>query len=96
MKKIILMAVLVMGTAAAAHAVETVNVKVKGLVCSFCAQGLSKAFKMEPGVDDVKVSLKDKLLSLKLKPGATQDDKAITKFVTDSGYNVESIQREGK
>ncbi len=72
---------------------ETVHVKVKGMVCSFCAQGLSKAFKLEPAIEKIEVVMKKKTLSLKLKEGATLDDKTITQFITDSGYNVEKIER---
>jgi copper chaperone CopZ len=70
-----------------------VQVKVKGMVCAFCAQGLDKKFRAQPAVEDVKVSLGDKLIKLTLKEGQTLDDAAIRKIVQDAGYNIESIKR---
>ena len=75
---------------------EKVNVKVKGMVCSFCAQGLDKKFKAEPAVEKVSVSLKDKAIRLELKDGQALDDEKIKKLVQDAGYNVHSISRDAK
>jgi copper chaperone CopZ len=70
-----------------------VQVRVKGMVCSFCAQGLDKKFRAVPAVEDVKVTLSDKIIRLKLKSGEALADDTIKKIVKDAGYNVESIQR---
>jgi copper chaperone CopZ len=70
-----------------------VNVKVKGMVCGFCAQGIEKKFKAHEAVDGIKVSLNEKQVSLKLKEGKTLPDETIKKFLTESGYNVEKIER---
>lgn len=96
MKKILLIGFLLFGFSFTVLAGETVHIKVKGMVCSFCAQGITKKFKAGPSVGSVKVSLKDKWVDLKLKDGAVLDDKEIQKIINDAGYNVEEIRREPK
>ena len=70
-----------------------VNVKVKGMVCSFCAQGLDKKFRGHPAVEDVDVTIKAKEIRLQLKDGQTLTDEEIRTMVKDAGYNVDSIKR---
>ena len=43
----------------AADAAQKVDVTVGGMVCSFCAQGITKKFKARPEVEAVKVTLAD-------------------------------------
>jgi mercuric ion binding protein len=74
---------------------ESVQVEVGGMVCSFCAQGLSKAFKYEPGVEDVKVSLEKHTLTLNVAEKNDLTDKKIKKLIEDSGYQVIDIKRNG-
>jgi mercuric ion binding protein len=93
MKKLLLSTLLLLAAATSVLA-ETVQVTVKGMVCSFCAQGLDKKFRAEPAVEDVKVSLKEKTIRLQLKDGATLSNDAITKIVLDAGYNVQAIDRK--
>jgi mercuric ion binding protein len=97
MKKIIqkigfLSATLAFATTAFA---ESVNVNVKGIVCAFCAQGVEKAFKSDKSVESVNVNLDEYRVELKFKTGQALSDEVITKRITDAGYNVVSIEREG-
>lgn len=96
MKKLLL--ILVAGTLAnpVIMAGQKVDIKVKGMVCSFCAQGLDKKFKAEPAVEKVSVSLKEKEILLELKDGRQLNDERIKRIVHDAGYNVHSIKRELK
>lgn len=71
----------------------TASVTVKGMVCSFCAQGVTKKFKAEPAVKNVDVSLETKLVTITFNPDQTIDDEKITQLLTDSGYNVVKIER---
>jgi mercuric ion binding protein len=73
---------------------EQINVKVKGMVCSFCSQGITKKFKEQPAVKDVKVSLENHLVSLELKDGQTLEDKTVETVLKDSGYTVDKIERK--
>jgi len=93
MKKLFLLSFVLFVTTASAALAETVDITVKGMVCSFCAQGLDKKFRAEPAVADVTVALKEKNIHLKLKDGATLADAAIEKLVKDAGYNVHAIRR---
>ena len=70
-----------------------VHITVKGMVCAFCAQGITKKFKAEPAVGTVNVSLEKKSVDLSLKSGQTLSDDVIQKVLTDSGYTVEKIER---
>lgn len=72
---------------------ETVNVKVSGLVCDFCAQSLKKTFGKQSSVNDISINLDDGLVRIGLKDGAALDDETIKKLVTDSGYTITGIER---
>ena len=72
---------------------ETIKASVNGLVCSFCATGIEKTFKAQPAVSDVQVDLESKLVTIETKDNQNLDDATITKFITDAGYSVNSIER---
>ncbi len=63
-----------------------VHVQVKGMVCAFCAQGLTKSFKKLPEVQDVTVSLEGKFVHLVLKKDKTLEDSKILETVKEAGY----------
>ena len=72
---------------------DTIEMKVYGLVCGFCAQGIEKTLRKNPAVEDVVVSLETQLVAVSTR--ATQDisDKDLRKALTDSGYDVKAIER---
>lgn len=70
-----------------------IKISVKGMVCSFCAQGIEKSFKKESTVEKINVELEKNLVTLKLKSDQTLDDSKIKKIIEDAGYNVEKINR---
>ncbi len=84
--------ILLFSTSAMA-APENIKVTVKGMVCSFCAQGVTKKLNAEPAVSKVDVSLEKKIVSIELKENSKLSDEKITTLLTDSGYNVERIDR---
>lgn len=71
-----------------------IDVKVKGMVCSFCVQGIEKKFKGETSVDNVKVNLDESLVSIWLKENQSLNDERIESLVKDAGYNVAEIKRQ--
>ena len=71
-----------------------IKVTVKGMVCSFCVQGIEKKFKGESSVDNVKVNLDESLVSIWLKENQALSDTRIESLVKDSGYNVAEIKRQ--
>lgn len=71
--------------------ISTKSVKVNGMVCAFCAQGIEKKFKAEEAVSQIKVSLENHLVELEFKEGKTISNERIEKLLKDSGYTVEQI-----
>lgn len=76
-----------------AECADTVNVKVDGLVCDFCARALEKVFGKRNDVEGIKVDLDNGNVVVAMKPGQTIDNSTLTELITDSGYNVRSIER---
>ena len=72
---------------------DTIEMKVNGLVCAFCAQGIEKTLRKNPAVTDVLVSLEDRLVAIAVKPGQDIPDQDLRQALTDSGYDVKSIER---
>lgn len=70
------------------------TVHVKGMVCSFCAQGLTKKFSGQPGVSKVDVKLDKQTVTLSLQHDVSITDEKITEAIQDSGYNVVKIDRD--
>jgi copper chaperone CopZ len=91
MKRIFLTVVL--SALAATAAADTIEMKVYGLVCGFCAQGIEKTLRKNPATEDVVVSLEDKLVAIATRPGQDIPDADLTKALTDAGYDVKGIAR---
>jgi mercuric ion binding protein len=73
---------------------ETIRTTVNGMVCAFCATGIEKTFRKQSEVESVKVDLKEKLVTIKTKPGKTLTDAKVKEIVTYSGYTMGKISRE--
>lgn len=86
MKKLFMATLFLSSLAFAKPLTGEVNVSVKGMVCAFCAQGLTKAFKKLPEVQDVKVSLEEKSVHLVIKKDSTLEDAKIIETIKDAGY----------
>lgn len=71
----------------------TIEMKVYGLVCGFCAQGVEQALRKHPATQDVVVSLENKLVVVATKEGTDIPDAALTKAITDAGYDLKEIVR---
>ena len=71
----------------------TIEMKVYGLVCGFCAQGIEKTLRKNPTTADVVVSLENKLVAMATREGQDISDAELTKALTDSGYDVKGITR---
>lgn len=72
---------------------RSLRIEVNGLVCAFCADGITRAFKKDAATDEVFVSLENKLVAVGLKDGQDIADATATKLLTDAGYTVIGIQR---
>lgn len=76
-----------------ADCTDTINVKVNGLVCDFCARALEKVFGKRENVKDIKVDLDNGNVIITMKPDQTINDETLTELIGDSGYNVSEIKR---
>jgi len=76
-----------------AHA-DTITVSVKGMVCSFCAQGIKKTFTRKEAVESVDVDLDKKIVTITTKQGASLTDADVKDSIVDAGYEVLSIDRK--
>jgi copper chaperone CopZ len=92
MKKLWLTAVAAALVGSSAHA-DTIEMKVYGLVCGFCAQGIDKTLRRNPATADVFVSLENKLVAVATVPGKDIADAELKRALTDSGYDVKAITR---
>jgi copper chaperone CopZ len=93
MRTLLILSVLLATFAGAARA-ETIIATVDGMVCAFCATGIEKTFKAQPGVESVEVDLGSKLVTIHTAPKQTLADKTVKKLITDAGYSVVDIRRE--
>lgn len=83
------LASLAFGTAEA----RSIRMEVNGLVCAFCANGITEALKKESAAGEVFVSLENKLVAVQLKDGQDISDDTMKHTLTEAGYTVVSIQR---
>lgn len=90
MKKLLIACLLISGSAMA----KDITIKVNGMVCSLCAQGIEKKFKDVSEVKTIKVDLDSKVVYLSTKDDLDINDEKITKIITGAGYNVASIERK--
>lgn len=75
-------------TSSMSFAAESETVNVKGMVCSFCAQGITKKFKEQPEIADVEVSLEKKFVKLTYADGKKLSHEKIESLLKESGYEV--------
>lgn len=71
-----------------------VKVKVSGMVCSMCAQGIKKKFSSRDEVKDLSVDMEKKIVTITTAEKKDLNDEVITKLITEAGYNVADISRK--
>ena len=79
--------------AGASASAATIEMKVHGMVCGFCAQGIEKILRENPATEGVEVNLDEKRVVVTTKSGADIPDAQLTKAIKDAGYDVKSITR---
>jgi len=65
---------------------QIVEVKIKGMVCSFCAQGLQKGIGKLEEVEKVEINLKKGYEKITVKGGETLPMKEVKEIIKDAGY----------
>jgi mercuric ion binding protein len=99
MQKMIIIAGFLVGvltSSVRAEPVHVIEVKVKGLVCSFCVQGVEKLLKDLPGVKKLDIKLSKQTVFMTISPKDGPDDASIRRAVKAAGYDVDSIHRPGR
>jgi copper chaperone CopZ len=81
------------------ESVKTVNpekalVKVNGMVCSFCAQGIEKNFRKKDEVKEVSVDLDNMLVTLNFKKGKSLSQRQIQEVIEGAGFKFMEMQHE--
>lgn len=72
---------------------EGAKVKVDGMVCAFCAQGIKKKFSENAAVEHCEVDLDKKEVSLTFKKGQKMSDDQIKNTIKDAGYTIHRLDR---
>lgn len=91
MKRIVIaFALLAVGAAQA----NTIEMKVFGMVCGFCAQGIESNLRKNAAVTEVQVSLEKQLVVVKTRDGQDIPDAALQKAITDAGYDLKAVTRK--
>ena len=67
---------------------QIVEVKIKGMVCSFCAQGLQKGIGKLEEVEKVEINLKKGYAKITVKKGETLPMDEVKEIIQDAGYLV--------
>ena len=96
MKKSTLILCATLAALAGNASAATIEMDVNGLVCAFCAQGIEKKLRSYPATADVVVSLEEKLVALATKDGQDIADEELKSALTNAGYSVKAIRREGE
>lgn len=72
-----------------------IRIAVKGMVCGFCAQGITKKFSGIAVVKNVDVNLDNGLVTLSLKKDGDLSNDKIAELLHDSGFSPGKIERLG-
>ena len=67
-------------------------ITVYGMVCAFCSNSLEKKLKKEEAVDQVKVEITNKKVSVLFKAGKSVEDEKLKEIITSSGFKVVEIE----
>lgn len=93
MKKLVFVSLLSLSlfSQLALAATQTIQAKVNGMVCAFCAQGIEKKMRGLSQAKDVYVNLKQRIVAVELKEGQTLSESTVKDIIKDAGYDVTSI-----
>lgn len=90
--KTILLLLLLGPMASAQTKTKTTTVTVKGMVCSFCAQGIEKKIKNFKEVKSVHVDLDTKKVVVESTDDKELTQEVLKKTIKDAGYDVVDIK----
>lgn len=70
---------------------ETIRVDIDGMSCDHCVQTLEKGLKTVPGVERVKVNLREKQAVIEVAKKSSDLEAQVRSTVADLGYEVVGI-----
>ena len=73
---------------------SVVKIKVSGMVCSMCAQGIQKKFSKDSAVKGLTVNMDEKVVTLEIHEGKEVSDETIKNLISEAGYHVARIERQ--
>lgn len=79
-------------TETASMAANGVIISVKGMVCSFCAQGIEKKLKAFKEVKSVDVDLDTKKVNVQFVAGQTVATEKLQETIKNAGYDVTDVK----
>jgi len=94
-KKTLVAALLLSLATPAIHA-TTIEMKVHGMVCGFCAQGIEKSLRKLPATAEVTVSLENQLVAVTTRDGTDITDTDLHKLIEEAGYDLKQIVRTNR
>lgn len=86
-----LTALLALGGPAAATS-TTWLLKINGMVCAFCAQGIQKKLTAVPGISDISVDMATRTIRLRTGDGFRGNTETIRQAIKDAGYVLQSME----
>jgi len=70
----------------------TYRLRVDGLACPFCAYGIEKKLGALEGVRSVETNIKDGVVIVTMKDGATLDETTAKKAVKEAGFSLRKLE----
>ena len=75
-----------------AFATTSIHAEIKGMVCAFCAKGISKKLNQQPATQQVLVDLKRRTVVVELKDQQQLGLADFNKIIQDAGYDVGKVE----
>ena len=75
---------------------EVVIVTVNGMVCDFCARGITKSLKKDPNVKNFTIDLTNKKVTIIFKRDKKLDRQDLRNILNKSGYSIRKIEYNDK
>lgn len=72
---------------------RTIEVKILGMSCPFCAYGVQKKLEALDGVETLQVDLESGIATLEMADGADLTNARLVQTVEDAGFEVATIRR---
>lgn len=94
MTRAILIFLISSGVSAAELTSQKTTITVKGMVCSFCAQGIEKKLKAFKEIQKVSVDLDAKKVVVDSVPGQKVPSNQLQKTIKEAGFDVVEVKTE--